>query len=81
MNIFPKMVTQMISVGEETGTMDTTVAKIADFYDEEVDRSIKRLTSIIEPVMILLIAVFVGIIVIAMIMPIFSLEEQLGTLL
>ena len=81
MNIFPKMVTQMISVGEETGTMDTTVAKIADFYDEEVDRSIKRLTSIIEPVMILLIAIFVGIIVIAMIMPIFSLEEQLGTLL
>jgi len=81
MNIFPKMVTQMISVGEETGTMETTMQKIAEFYDEEVDRSIKRLTSIIEPVMILLIAVFVGIIVIAMIMPIFSLEEQLGTLL
>jgi len=81
MNIFPKMVTQMISVGEETGTMETTVMKVAEFYDEEVDRAVKRLTALIEPMMILLIAVVVGIVVIAMIMPIFSLEEQLGTLL
>ena len=81
MNIFPRMVTQMISVGEETGTMETTIKKVADFYDEEVDRAVKRLTAIVEPVMILLIAIFVGIVVVAMIMPIFSLEEQLGTLL
>lgn len=81
MNIFPKMVIQMITVGEETGTMDSTIAKIADFYDDEVDSSIKKLTSIIEPIMILLIAVFVGIVVIAMILPVFSLEEQLGTIL
>lgn len=81
MNIFPKMVIQMIIVGEETGTMDSTIAKIADFYDEEVDNSIKKLTSIIEPAMILLIAAFVGIVVIAMILPVFSLEEQMGTIL
>ena len=81
MNIFPKMVIQMIVVGEETGTMDSTIAKIADFYDEEVDSSIKKLTSIIEPVMILLIAIFVGFVVLAMILPIFSLEQQLGTIM
>lgn len=81
MDIFPRMVIQMISVGEETGTLETTVAKIAEFYDEEVDRSVKKLTSIIEPAMILLIAIFVGVIVVAMIMPVFSLEQQLGTML
>jgi len=81
MNLFPRMVTQMIRVGEETGTMESTIKKVADFYDEEVDRAIKRLTALIEPMMILLIAIFVGIVVIAMIMPVFSMEEQLGTLL
>lgn len=81
MDIFPRMVIQMIRVGEETGTLETTVAKVAEFYDEEVDRSVKRLTSIIEPVMILLIAILVGVIVVAMIMPVFSMEQQLGSML
>jgi type IV pilus assembly protein PilC len=71
--LFPPMVTQMISVGEETGSLDTMLTKIADFYDMEVDAAVKGLTSLIEPIVIVIMGVVIGSIVIAMFLPMFEL--------
>jgi len=71
--VFPPMVVQMISVGEQTGALDTMLAKIADFYDEEVDNAVAGLLTLLEPIMISFLGVMIGGIVIAMYMPIFSL--------
>ncbi|MEW6557250.1 MAG: type II secretion system F family protein [Elusimicrobiota bacterium] len=76
--VFPPMVTQMISVGEETGNLDTMLTKIADFYDQEVDVAVKGLTSMIEPIVICVMGVVIGAIVIAMFMPMFSLGGLAG---
>ncbi|MDE1976978.1 MAG: type II secretion system F family protein [Elusimicrobia bacterium] len=73
--LFPNMVTSMISVGEETGSLDAMLGKIADFYDMEVDAAVKGLTSMIEPIVIVIMGVIVGSIVIAMFMPIFELGQ------
>ena len=75
--VFPPMVTQMISVGETTGALDTMLAKIADFYEEEVDTAVAGLLTLLEPVMIAFLGGIVGGIVIAMYMPIFSLISKL----
>ena len=77
-NIFPPMVIQMISVGEETGGLDTMLTKIADFYDTEVDTAVKGLTSMLEPLIMIFLGVVIGTIVIAMFMPMFSLGEMVG---
>jgi type IV pilus assembly protein PilC len=74
-NIFPPMVTQMISVGEESGSLDTMLFKIADFYDQEVDASVKGLTSMIEPIVMVFMGVVIGFIVIAMFIPMFQMSE------
>ena len=71
--IFPNMVTSMISVGEETGALDIMLSKIADFYDSEVDTAVKGLTSLIEPIVIVVMGLIIGTIVIAMFMPMFEL--------
>jgi type IV pilus assembly protein PilC len=71
--VFPPMVTQMIAIGEETGALDTMLHKIADFYEDEVDSSIKSLTSIIEPVMMIFVGGIVGLVVISMYLPIFNM--------
>jgi type IV pilus assembly protein PilC len=71
--VFPPMVTQMIAVGEQTGALDTMLAKIADFYDDEVDDAVAGLLTLLEPIMISFLGVMIGGIVIAMYMPIFSL--------
>ncbi|UCE67003.1 MAG: type II secretion system F family protein [Candidatus Zixiibacteriota bacterium] len=71
--VFPPMVTQMISVGEKTGGMDEMLAKIADFYDEEVDTAVAALTSIIEPVVIVFMGAIIGGILIAMYLPMFDI--------
>jgi type IV pilus assembly protein PilC len=76
--IFPGMVTSMIEVGEETGALPDMLVRIADNYDEEVDNAVGALTSIIEPVMIVLMAVGVGIIVIAMFLPMVELIKSLS---
>lgn len=76
--IFPNMVTSMISVGEETGALDIMLAKIADFYDQEVDTAVKGLTSLIEPIVICVMGVVIGTIVICMFMPMFGLGELAG---
>jgi type IV pilus assembly protein PilC len=75
--VFPAMVTQMIGVGEATGALDTMLAKIADFYEEEVDTAVAGLLTLLEPVMISVLGVIVGGIVIAMYMPIFDLISKL----
>jgi type IV pilus assembly protein PilC len=67
------MVTQMIMVGEESGELEGMLTNVAKFYDEEVDRSVERLTSVIEPLMMAFIGVGVGIMIIAMYLPIFNM--------
>jgi type IV pilus assembly protein PilC len=75
--VFPPMVTQMISVGEATGALDTMLAKIADFYEEEVDTAVAGLLTLLEPIMIAFLGLVVGGIVIAMYLPIFDLISKL----
>jgi len=72
-NVFPPMVVQMISVGEETGALDDMLTRIADFYDSEVDTAVDSLTSLIEPIMIVFMGAVVGGMVIAMYLPMFKL--------
>jgi type IV pilus assembly protein PilC len=75
--IFPAMVAQMIAVGEETGNLDAMLSKVADFYEDEVAAAVKALTSILEPVMIILVGGIVGFIVIAMYMPMFKVYDTI----
>jgi type IV pilus assembly protein PilC len=76
-DIFPPMVANMVSVGEETGQMETMLTKVADFYEAEVDAKVKALTSLVEPLLILFIGGVVGFIVISMYMPIFSIYDKI----
>jgi len=76
--IFPPMVVQMISVGEQTGALDSMLAKIADFYDAEVDQAVTNLTTLLEPIMIVFLGVVVGGVIIAMYLPIFKLVTVVG---
>jgi type IV pilus assembly protein PilC len=73
--VFPPMVTRMIAVGEETGDLDGMLAKIAQFYESEVDAAVKALTTIIEPLMIVVVGAIVGGIIIAMYLPMFQIFE------
>lgn len=75
---FPPMVCQMIGVGEQTGAMDTMLSKIADFYEDEVDAAVEGMMSLIEPIIIAFLGVVIGVIVVAMYMPMFSLISQIG---
>lgn len=76
--VFPGMVTQMISVGEQTGAMDAMLQKIADFYEEEVDAAVKDLLTALEPIMIVFLGLVVGGVVISMYLPLFSLIGKLS---
>jgi type IV pilus assembly protein PilC len=76
-DVFPAMVSHMVSVGEDSGQLETMLEKIADFYEAEVDAKIKALTSLIEPVMIMFVGGVVGFIVISMYLPIFSLYDNI----
>ncbi len=75
--VFPPMVGHMVGVGEETGALDTMLSKIADFYEDQVNAAVKALTSILEPVMIIVVGAIVGFIVIAMYMPMFEVYDQI----
>ncbi|MAT24995.1 MAG: pilus assembly protein PilC [Sandaracinus sp.] len=75
--VFPGMVVQMIGVGEQTGALDTMLNKIADFYEEEVDVAVAALTSLLEPLMMVVIGGIVGVILIAMYMPIFEIAGKI----
>jgi type IV pilus assembly protein PilC len=71
--VFPPMVVQMINVGEQTGGLDAMLTKVADFYDEEVDRAVETLLSAMEPIMIVVLGVVVGGMIVAMYLPIFDM--------
>jgi type IV pilus assembly protein PilC len=76
-NVFPPMVVQMVGVGEQTGALDTMLNKIADFYEEEVDIAVSALTSLIEPALMVGIGGTVGVVLIAMYLPIFSIAGKI----
>ncbi len=75
--VFPVMAIQMISIGEETGEIDTMLMKVADFYEDEVEQAVKALTSIMEPIMIVVLGGMVGSILIAMYLPIFGIMDAI----
>jgi type IV pilus assembly protein PilC len=72
-DVFPNMVTQMVSIGEESGALDAMLAKVADFYEEEVDEAVAALSSLMEPAIMVILGVLIGGLVIAMYLPIFKL--------
>ena len=75
--VFPDMMISMLAIGEETGEMDAMLSKVADFYEDEVTNTVKSLTSLIEPVMIVMVGVIVGSILLAMYLPMFSVFEHI----
>jgi len=77
-NVFPRLAIQMIAIGEETGELDAMMMKVADFYESEVEQSVKALTSIIEPIMMVLVAGMVGVILLSMYLPMFQIFDELG---
>jgi len=76
--VFPPMVVQMISVGEQTGALDEMLGKIADFYDDEVDTAVEQLTAVIEPIMIVVMGILVGGMLVAMYLPMFKMASIMG---
>ena len=72
-NVFPNMVTQMVSIGEESGSLDNMLGKVADFYEDEVDEAVAALSSLMEPLIMVILGVLIGGLVIAMYLPIFKL--------
>jgi type IV pilus assembly protein PilC len=76
--LFPPMVSQMVKIGEETGELEQMLSKVADFYEDEVDSTIQSLTSIIEPLMMIGVGFMVGIIIIAMYLPMFKMMQLIG---
>jgi type IV pilus assembly protein PilC len=77
LNVFPELAISMLSIGEETGEMDAMLSKVADFYEDEVETSVKALTSMLEPAMIILVGGIVASILIAMYLPMFSVFENI----
>jgi type IV pilus assembly protein PilC len=76
-NVFPDMAISMLAIGEETGEMDSMLSKVADFYEDEVTTSVKAITSLIEPMMIVFVGGIVGSILVAMYLPMFSVYEKI----
>ena len=76
--VFPPMVVQMIGVGESTGALDTMLAKIADFYESEVDAAVDGLTDLLEPIIMVVLGVVLGGLVISMYLPIFKMGQAIG---
>lgn len=77
-NVFPPMAIQMMGIGEETGELDGMLMKVADFYEDEVEQAVKALTSVLEPVMIVVIGGMVAMILLSMYLPMFAVFEELG---
>jgi type IV pilus assembly protein PilC len=76
-HIFPSLVTNMVRVGEETGALDSTLGKVADFYEEQVEAAVKSLTSILEPIMIAVVGTIVGFMILAMYLPMFHVYDAI----
>jgi len=77
-NIWPHMVQQMVSIGEEAGSMDAMLAKVADFYEEEVDNLVDNLSSLMEPIIMVILGILVGGLIVAMYLPIFKMGAAVG---
>jgi len=75
--LFPPMVTQMISVGEESGTLDSLADDIATFYEEDVDETMNNFSAVIEPILLLILGVGVAVMAVAILLPMYSLTEQI----
>ncbi|MCP9799261.1 type II secretion system F family protein [Synechococcus sp. RedBA-s] len=76
-HVFPEMALSMLAIGEETGEMDAMLSKVADFYEDEVEVAVKALTSLLEPIMIVLVGIIVGAILVAMYLPMFSVFDKI----
>ena len=76
--VFPVLAIQMISIGEETGELDAMMMKVADFYEDEVEQTVKALTSLLEPMMMVVIAGMVGVILLSMYLPMFKVFNEIG---
>ncbi len=76
--LFPPMVDNMIRIGEESGTLDDILDKTADYFDEELEAAIQQLTTMFEPLLILIMGVVIGFIVIAMALPLFDVMKTVG---
>jgi type IV pilus assembly protein PilC len=72
-DVFPNMVIQMVSIGEEAGSLDTMLSKVADYYEQEVDDAVEALSSLMEPMIMVVLGTLIGGLVIAMYLPIFKL--------
>lgn len=77
-NVFPNMVVQMASIGEESGALDDMLNKVAEFYEEEVDTAVDTLSSLMEPIIMVVLGSIVGVILIAMYLPLFSMGDAFG---
>ncbi|BCL74299.1 type II secretion system protein F [Jeongeupia sp. HS-3] len=77
-NVFPNMVLQMASIGEESGALDAMLGKIADYYEEEVDNAVEALSSLMEPIIMVVLGTLIGGLVVAMYLPIFKMGEAVG---
>lgn len=77
-NVFPKMVISMIAIGEQTGTLDALLMKIAEFYEDEVDNAVSALVSVLEPMMIIVVGIVIGAVLIPLYLPVFSMAELGG---
>ena len=75
LNVFPQMLTQMITVGEETGTLEDILIRTSEFYDGEVEAAIEKMTTMIEPILIMVLAVVVLFIVMALLLPMFNMMD------
>ena len=75
--VFPEMAVSMLAIGEETGGLDAMLSKVADFYEDEVEASVKALTAMLEPALIVIVGVIVGLILLAMYLPMFSVFDQI----
>jgi type IV pilus assembly protein PilC len=78
-DVFPPMVVQMMAVGEDTGALDTMLAKIAEFYDQEVEATTEALTALIEPIMIAVLGGLVGGMIVCLYLPIFDVYNHIGS--
>jgi type IV pilus assembly protein PilC len=76
-NVFPSMVLQMCSIGEETGALDSMLSKVADFYEQEVDDAVEALSSLMEPMIMVVLGTLIGGMVVAMYLPIFKLGQAI----
>ena len=77
-NVFSNMVLQMVAIGEESGSLDSMLSKIADFFEAEVDNAVEALSSLMEPVIMVVLGTLIGGMVVAMYLPIFKMGQVVG---